>query len=175
MSAIKLISDLESRGVRLSVSSDCVHIDAPKGVVRPRDLEVLRQHKAEIIAWLVAPVSDWAAQDWQIFFGERAGIAEHDGGMSRIDAEVAAYEFCVVEWMNRNPASSDPDICAWCDQTEKDSVIVPFGTETHGHVWLHSDCWKAWSEVRRERAREALAGFGVAETHGAEAPNSANR
>ena len=49
MSAIRLISDLESRGVRLSVTSDRVHIDAPKGAIGHQDIEHLRRHKAEII------------------------------------------------------------------------------------------------------------------------------
>ena len=52
MSVQRLISDLNGRGIRLSVEADCVQIDAPKGVVADDDLEQLKQHKAEIIQLL---------------------------------------------------------------------------------------------------------------------------
>ena len=29
---------------------------------------------------------EWDAEDWRAFFDERAGIAKHDGGLSRDDA-----------------------------------------------------------------------------------------
>ena len=52
MSAQRLISDLNGRGVRLSIEADRVQIDAPKGVVADDDLQQLKQHKAEIIQLL---------------------------------------------------------------------------------------------------------------------------
>ena len=41
--------------------------------------------------------NDWSAEDWQVFFDERAGIAEFDGGLSRPEAEAQARASCVEE------------------------------------------------------------------------------
>ena len=46
--------------------------------------------------------SDGSAEDWQVYFDERAGIAEFDGGLPRAEAEARAFECCVVERLNRN-------------------------------------------------------------------------
>jgi hypothetical protein len=42
-----------------------------------------------------------------------------------------------------------------------DSMVVPYGTEAVGHIWLHSRCWPAWYARRWDEATEALAGLGV--------------
>jgi hypothetical protein len=52
MSAISLISNLKSRGAKLSVVSNHLQVDAPKGVVGPEDVKQLRQRKTEIIELL---------------------------------------------------------------------------------------------------------------------------
>ena len=115
-----------------------------------------------IIALLKAAKGDWTAEDWRAFFDERAGIAEFDGEQTRVDAEALAFECCIVEWLNQNSSPSDPDHCAWCGQSEEDSdcVIVPFGTKSHGHTWLHHHCWKDWSGQRRAEAEQALTAMG---------------
>ena len=61
---------------------------------------------------LVRPDGDggWSAEDWQVFFDERAGIAEFDGGLPRPEAEVQAFACCVSEWLNRNPVRSRPAV-----------------------------------------------------------------
>src|SRR5262249_33093321 len=59
--------------------------------------------KLPTVAVSHAPTSDcggWSAEDWQVFFGERAGIAEFDGELPRLDAETKAFECCIVEWQN---------------------------------------------------------------------------
>jgi hypothetical protein len=104
----------------------------------------------------------WDAEDWQAFFDERAGIAEYDGCVSRDEAEARSFEWCVNEWLERNPEPSQPDRCAWCDQPDLGGAsVVPFGTQKHGHTWLHSECWEAWFSDRRERAEEALRALGI--------------
>jgi hypothetical protein len=46
--------------------------------------------------------------------------------------------------------TNDPTRCAHCGEGERSGVmIVPFGTETTGHTWLHSECWRAWYMKRR--------------------------
>ena len=108
----------------------------------------------------------WRPEDWRTFYEERAAIAENDGGQSRAEAEETAYECCVIEWMNRNPAPSEPGNCAWCGEDEgPESTIVAFGTEDAGHAWLHSHCWSDWYEHRREEAIHVLAAMGTTFTY----------
>ena len=57
----------------------------------PADLlERLARHKPEIVALLRPGRDGWSAEDWQANFDERAGIAEFDGGLPRLEAEAIA-------------------------------------------------------------------------------------
>jgi len=106
--------------------------------------------------------ANWHAEDWRARFDERAGFLEHDGGWSRLEAEVQAFEQCIVEWLNANPSFSPAGRCAWCGKAETPSAMVlPFGTGEH-HAWLHADCWPAWRQSRRSEAVLALRGMGIA-------------
>jgi hypothetical protein len=40
----------------------------------------------------------WSAEDWRVFFDERAGIVERDGGLPHAEAEAQAFACCVVAW-----------------------------------------------------------------------------
>ncbi len=104
--------------------------------------------------------AEWDAEDWRTHFDERAGIAEHDGGLSRTDAEQRAFECCVVEWLWRNPPpASGPTWCAHCGQPlgEIGRDGLPYLTGDGGHVWLHSGCHGDWTGQRRAEAVAALA------------------
>ncbi len=104
------------------------------------------------------------AEDWQAHFDERAGIAEHDGGLSRAAAEQRAFECCVVEWQWRNPPlASGPERCANCGQPLGEDGL-PFLTGDGGHTWLHSDCHGDWTARRRAEAVVALAILGLPTT-----------
>ncbi len=108
--------------------------------------------------------STWDAEDWRAFFDERAGIAEHDGRLSRIDAEQQAYECCISEWLWRNPPpASGPERCAHCGEPlgEPGRDHLPFLTGDGGHTWLHSGCHGVWTAQRRAEAVVALAGLGL--------------
>ena len=106
--------------------------------------------------------SHWHAEDWRARFDERASFLEHDGGWSRAQAEVQAFESCLVEWLNRNPSSSPAGRCAWCGKAETLSAsVLPFGAGEH-HEWLHAECWALWYQRRREEAVLALRGMGIA-------------
>ena len=64
---------------------------------------------------------------------------------------------CVVEWLNQNPAQSTPGHCLGCGgESWPGNPLLPFGTETHGHVWLHGACWPAWYRARQADAVAAL-------------------
>ena len=56
-------------------------------------LDALRRHKAEIVVMLRPGRDGWSAEDWRLFFEERAGIGE----LPRAAAEVQAFECCIVE------------------------------------------------------------------------------
>jgi hypothetical protein len=106
--------------------------------------------------------ANWHAEDWRARFDERAGFLEHDGGWSRLEAEVRAFEQCIVDWLNANPTFSLTGRCAWCGKPETPSAMVlPFGAGEH-HEWLHAECWALWYQRRREEAVLALRGMGIA-------------
>jgi hypothetical protein len=105
--------------------------------------------------------SEWNADDWQAYFDERAGIAEYDGGLSHIDAEIQARNECVTRWLQLNPpAPSNPDTCLHCDQQFTSSsvnVINPAGRRAR----LHDECLPIWRANRWEQALAALRVIGV--------------
>lgn len=161
MSAIEALRLARENGVRLGIAGTDLILDADREPA-PRVLEALRRHKAGIVTLLTAADGDWTAEDWRVFYEERVGIAEFDGGQTRAEAEALAFECCLVEWLNRHPNRSDPGRCAWCEKPDRDGhAVVPFGTDSHGHTWLHPECWNDWSQDRRERAQQALAAMGL--------------
>lgn len=161
MSAVEVLQLAQDNGIRLGVAGADLILDAerePESTV----LEAIRRNKAEIVALLVANHDEWTAEDWKAFYDERAGIAEFDGGQPREQAEAMAFECCVVEWMNRHPCRTDPSRCAACAEPDREGhTVVPFGTERHGHAWLHPECWKEWHRERQAHARQALAAIGL--------------
>lgn len=156
--AAVLVQRVQEAGGRIDVHGDRVRVAAPSQLPQTLMAE-LRAQKADIVR-LFASV-------WFERYEERAAIMEHDGGLSRDEAEAGAFDHCIIEWMNLNPAISKPGRCAWCGKPEADgSVIVPFGSSTHGHAWLHHDCWPEWRRDIRGKAAQALATMGFEEPPG---------
>ena len=161
MSAVEALRMAQENGIRLGIAGADLILDAEREPA-PAVLEAIRRHKEGIVALLVADHDEWTAEDWQAFFDERAGIAEYNGGVSRPDAEAHAFRWCITEWMERNPEPSLSDRCAWCNKPDLSGTsVVPFGTQSHGHTWLHPECWSDWSRTRRERGQRALAAMGL--------------
>ncbi len=105
---------------------------------------------------------DWTEEDWRASFDERAGIAEHDGGLTRAEAEKQAFEATVVEWRNRHPRPSAPFCCASCGKAvAADAVVLPMPAPTWGQLWVHAACWPAWTAARQAEAIAALAALGI--------------
>ena len=108
----EIIAAARAAGVTLSIDDDSLLLrssrPAPQEVV-----EALSRHKSEVIDHLQSD-RGWTAEDWHVFFKDRAAIAEFDGGLPRQEAEAHAFGACVVEWLNRNPVRSAPDRCWWC-------------------------------------------------------------
>jgi hypothetical protein len=161
MSAAEALNAAHAAGVSVRIDGNDLLLEAP--VEPPREvIDLLSRNKAGIVKLLCPAGDDWSAEDWRAFFDERAGIAEFDGGQSREQAEVTAFESCVVEWLNRNPSKSDPNRCAWCGNSDKEGhAIVPFGTESPGHTWLHPECWHGWHQQRRAKAAAAIGDLGI--------------
>ena len=155
MSAAEALQAAHAAGVELALDGDDLALSAasePPAAV----LDALSLHKAEIVALLRPGRDGWSAEDWQVYFDERAGIAEFDGGLPRAQAEAQAFECCVVEWLNRNPASSPPGRCLGCGGSENThDHLLPYGEPT-GHAWLHSLCWEAWHANRKTEAVAVL-------------------
>lgn len=161
MSAFEVLRAARAAGVDISVQGDSLALQASS---KPTDalLEALSQNKARIVDLLRHGDDGWSAEDWHAFFDERAGIAEFDGGLSPEQAEAQAMACCVSEWMYRNPPGSSPEKCLACHGNDSTSdPLLPFGTDTHGHGWLHSRCWRAWWAARRSDAVAALSAMGI--------------
>ena len=161
MTALEALQAARAVGVDVVLQGNGLALEASSP---PPDavLEALSQNKAEIVALLQLGDDGWNTEDWQVYFDERAGIAEFDGGLSRSQAEAQAFACCVTEWMNRNPQMSSPDRCLACGGNDStNDPLLPFGTDSHGHAWLHSRCWPAWHAGRRLNAVTALNAMGI--------------
>ncbi len=161
MSASKTLRLAKENGIRLRVSGADLILDAERAPA-PAVLEAIKRHKDTVVALLATDHDEWTGEDWQAFFKERAGIAEFDGGLSRVDAEAQAFECCIVEWSNRYPCQSEPGRCVACGTPDRGGhTVVPFGTASHGHAWLHPECWEEWHRERRKRATDGLGAKGL--------------
>jgi hypothetical protein len=161
MSAVAALTQLRGRGVEIMLDGDdLVVVGADQ--LSDSEVERLRLMKGELVALLRAGTDGRDAEGWRAFFKERAAIAACDGGLSRPEADAVAFNCCIVEWLNRHPIRSCPDRCCWCNKPEReDSVLLPFGVESAGHAWLHSNCWRPWHEQRIADAVAALAEMGM--------------
>ena len=85
----------------------------------------------------------WGPEDWQVYFDERAGVAEFDGKLPRPDAEARAFACCVAEWLIRHPVACPPDQSGGVGDRLADLVLVP------------------WHAARRAEAAAALLAMGI--------------
>ena len=156
MSAVAALKAARAAGVHLGIDGDHLVLkaaSAPPTAV----LDALSRHKAEIVALLRLGRDGWSAEDWQVYFDERAGIAEFDGRLSRAEAEARAFECCLSEWLNRNPVCSSPGHCLECGGREHEwDKLLPYGNEPAGHAWLHSRCCETWHAKREAKAVATL-------------------
>lgn len=104
MSAVLALREAQAAGVAIRVEGDDLVLEA----VSPPPfsiIECLARHKPEIVALLRLERGSWSDEDWRAHFEERAAIAEYDGGLPRQQAEVGAYENCLIEWLDLNSSS----------------------------------------------------------------------
>lgn len=125
-------------------------------------LDLLTRHKADLITLLEPGDVGWSDEDWRALYDERAGIAEFDGGLPCPEAEALAFEFCVVELLNRSFDRSPPGSCLACGGSDSaHGALLPHGVEPTDHVWLHSRCWHAWHAGQKADAVAALKTIGI--------------
>ena len=138
MSAAKAVMEARAAGIRLGVEGNDVVLDAA-APPPPAVLDLLSRYKTAIVLWLRPGADGWSAEDWQVFFDERAGIAEFDGGLPRDQAEARAIVCCVAEWLYRNSVFSEPGRCLGCGREEcLHDPLPPIGIAAAGQTWLHS-------------------------------------
>jgi hypothetical protein len=156
LNAAETLKAARAAGLELVIDGDALALSAasaPSAAV----LDALFRHKAEIIALLRPGRDGWSAEDWRVYFDERAGTAEFDDGLSRAEAEARAFECCVAEWLKRTPVCSSPGRCLECGGKENAwDKLLPYGAEPTGHAWLHSGCWETWHANRKAKAAAAL-------------------
>jgi hypothetical protein len=156
MSAVGALQAARAAGIELALDGEDLALSAawaPPAAV----LDAVSRHKAGIVA-LIRPDRDgWSGADWQVYFDERAGIAEFDGRLPRTEAEACAFECCIAEWLNRNAVRSPPGHCLGCGGSD-DAIdeLQPYGIEPTGPAWLHPRCWAAWYANRRAKAVAVL-------------------
>jgi hypothetical protein len=138
VNAAEVLKAARAAGIRVGIDGDDLVLEA-SAPPQPALLDLLSRHKAGIVTLLRPADEGWSAEDWQVFFDERAGIAEFDGGLSRGQAEACAFACCAVEWLNRNRLRSPPGRClgSGCGDQAYDPVL-PYGVESSGDAWLHS-------------------------------------
>jgi hypothetical protein len=161
MTAVEALRAARAAGVEIALNGDDLVLEASSP---PPDsvLDALSHNKDGIVALLRPGDDGWLAEDWQVYFDERAGIVEFDGGLPRPEAEAQAFACCVSEWLKRHPQASSPDRCLACRGGDSaNDPLFPFGTDTHGHAWLHSHCWQDWHEARKAEAVVSLLNMGI--------------
>lgn len=120
MSALVAINTARKVGLQLELDGDelVLTADGPP----PSDIvDLVTQLAVEIAAELDQRLEGgtWRAQDWQVFFDERAAIAEFDQGLSREFAEALAFDCCVSEWLSQNAANARPIWRTGCGVTQQ--------------------------------------------------------
>jgi hypothetical protein len=161
VTAAEALKMAQTAGVYLQLDGDDLVLEAT--APPPADIvDLLSVHKLAIVAMLRRGSEDRSAEDWQVFFDERAAIAERQGGLPRPAAEACAFECCVVEWMNCTFVRSPPGRCLACGGSDHShDVLLPFGIEPIGQAWLHSRCWPAWYAGCKAAAVAAMRAMGI--------------
>jgi len=160
MNAAEVLQVARAAGVRIGIDGGDLVLEAsappPLAV-----LDLLSCYKASIVALLSSADDSWSAEDWRVFFEERAGIAEFDGGVARGQAEACAFACCIAEWLKRNPRRSPPERCRACGGVHEHEPLPPSGIGSTDHVWLHAHCRPAWYTGREVEAVTALVAIGI--------------
>jgi hypothetical protein len=162
MTAAALIAEARAAGVQLHLVGDNGIRWRCSGPPPSHLLARLRDLKGDVIAALreeghKGHGTHWAdeAQRWRDAYEEKAAIREHDGGLSRDEAEAAALLDMAARWRSENPLpASDRAACCHCDKPAPCTSILA-GAQGE-HAWLHRECWAPMNERRQREALDAV-------------------
>jgi hypothetical protein len=161
VTAAETLKAARAAGIDLQVDGEDLVLEAAAPLAA-EIIDLLSRYKPSIVELLRRSSQTRSAEDWQVFFDERAAVAELRGGLPRPDAEARAFVCCVVEWMNCNLVRSPPGRCLACGGSDRPhDALLPFGLEPIGHAWLHSRCWPAWHAGLEAQAIAALRAMGI--------------
>lgn len=159
MNTAQIIGGAAKEGILLSVlPTGNISAKGEQSAI-DRWLPAIRQNKAGIVLLLRSGANGWSEEDWQAFYGARAGIAEFDRGFSRADADLIAFEDCVDHWIFKNPPAVEThNFCTLCglaaDYGDASNICIAGGAGVAGI--LHGKCAPKWFNQTRWQARRAL-------------------
>ena len=157
-----IVAQVHAAGGRIMMVADRLKVRAPLPL--PNELVAqVRRHKVDIMTLLQDRKTAWTPEGWRTFYGERAAVAEHDGGRPPAEAEARAYKCCIVAWLNHNPPPENgAERCVQCNKPMTGTEALPFLTGAGGHIWMHDHCHAPWMKHRRAEAAGALRRMGIA-------------
>lgn len=114
MTTLDLLRHLIDAGILLRARGDKLRVEGPAELLTDHLRTLLAQRKAELLAILAGDgaaaaglllvrayatgaVDAQAYWDWDEWWSERAGICEYQGGMTRHEANLIAYELLAAE------------------------------------------------------------------------------
>ena len=102
----------------------------------------------------------WSASDWRAYYNYRASRLVNDD-VPLQEARLEAYRATMVHWLDTHMPGYKHGLCAHCAGDESHGMLVPFGVQQSGIVWLHHACWPEWTRRQTRAARKALAACGI--------------
>jgi hypothetical protein len=134
--AAEILTCTRAHGVAVRLKGDRLILEGD----RPRPtwlLPVVSESKAEIVAELRRTVGG----GWPWLFEERVAYVMRLRDLPRAEAERAAYDIVLVEFLNVTHPDTDPTRCGQCGAREEPGqVLLPIGAGER-NTWLHSNCW----------------------------------
>jgi hypothetical protein len=156
-----VIRQAMSVGLHLSISLEGgVTIKGDPDIVR-RWAPILRPHKAELIQRLPPQIEDWSVRNWRAFYVLKVEEACVHRSLGIKRAHEAAYEYCVVEWLNRLDCTTATNVCEGCGADSQSGLLIPYGVQPNSNYWLHPRCWPGWFQGRKRAAAWELEQMGI--------------
>jgi len=138
--------------------------DAPRCFTLFRRLKHLTDAQAAEVVGRELARPGWSVADWRAFFDERAGIAEHDGGLDRPQAERQAFTDCVRQFLRRHAPGYRPDVkCLHCGDMVIKAEAWPLVCPDNLARWVHHTCFDDFQLLRVRDAVLCLDRLGIAD------------
>jgi hypothetical protein len=164
MTVQALLQELYRLGMTITANGSQLSVHGPDPAFTGELIARIRASKDELLELLRrAEASRWRAHDWHTYFEERAAIREHDGGLTRREAEHLAFDDTLTQWLRLNPPllSYRGSGCIHCGApSEHSNTLVPVVTGG-SRVWVHDWCWTSWTAALRQEARKAMLEMGI--------------